>query len=299
MSSGVATRGRGRGRHSGLLGGERAEADPVDRAFGAWPPPRVSPAGDGRARVYIRGEETDPGGDTVALGGLFHGPVAAPKWDSGAPTEPMAAVETERRRHWRRYRLVALFIGISTLLVTGYVAVPPLLSAMGVGTHGSCGTCQLPIPSSPAIGAGAGAAPVPSSPAPRATRPARTATASAPGAVGPVSAPPSTAASSPPPPTLAVSYAAVPAAGGFTGQVTVVNQGAAAISGWQLVVALPGDSVSAVQNAEFTDNNDVLFLSPAPYDLSIAPGDSVTISIFASGPESTPAECSFNDVACQ
>jgi hypothetical protein len=87
--------------------------------------------------------------------------------------------------------------------------------------------------------------------------------------------------------------------GGFTGQVTVVNQGATAISDWQLVVALPGDSVSAVQNAEFTDDNDVLFLSPAPYDLSIAPGSSVTVSIYASGPESTPAECSFNDVACQ
>lgn len=289
MSSGVATRGRGRGRHSGLLGGERAEADPVDRAFGAWPPPRVSGAGDGRPRVYIRGEEADPDGDTVALGGLFYGP--APRWDTGALTE--------RRRHWRRYRLVALFIGISAVMVTGYLAVPPLLSAMGVGTRGSCGTCQLPIPSSPAIGAGAGAAPAPSSPAPPATRPARTATASAPGAVGPVSAPPSTAASSPPPPTLAVSYAAVPAAGGFTGQVTVVNQGAAAISGWQLVVALPGDSVSAVQNAEFTDDDDVLFLSPAPYDLSIAPGDSVTISIYASGPQSTPAECSFNHVACQ
>ncbi|HXP56569.1 MAG TPA: hypothetical protein VN847_16500, partial [Streptosporangiaceae bacterium] len=72
MSSGVATRARGRRRHSGLVGGP--EVDPVDRAFGAWPPPRVGEAGDGRARVYIRGEETDPGGDTVVLGGLFRGP---------------------------------------------------------------------------------------------------------------------------------------------------------------------------------------------------------------------------------
>jgi cellulose binding protein with CBM2 domain len=300
MSSGLATHGRGRGRHTGLVGGEREEeADPFDRAFGAWPPPRVSGAGDGRARVYIRGEETYPGGDTMVLGGLFQDLSPAGGRDAGPPTEPMAAVETERRRTRRRYRLAALFIGIGALTVTGYLAVPPLLSAMGVGAQGSCQTCQFPIPSSPAIGAGAGAAPVPSSPAPPVARPTRTASAPAPGLVGPASTPPSTAAPTSPPPTVEASYSAIPAGGGFTGQVTVVNQGATAISDWQLVVALPGDSVSAVQNAEFTDDNDVLFLSPAPYDLSIAPGSSVTVSIYASGPESTPAECSFNDVACQ
>jgi hypothetical protein len=295
MSSGVATRGRGRGRHSGLVGEEREEVDPVDRALGAWPTPRVSGAGDGRARVYIRGEETDPGGDTVVLGGLFHGPGVAPEQGSGPPAEPLAAGETERPRHRQHYRLVAFFIGISVLTVAGYLAGPPLLSAMGVGAQGSCQTCQFPIPSSQAIGA----APVPSSPAPSAARPARTASAPAPGPADPVSTPPSTAAASAPPPTARVSYTAVPAAGGLTGQVTVVNQGAAAISGWQLMVALPGDSVSAVQNAEFTDDNDVLLLSPAPYDLSIAPGVSVTVSIYASGPESMPAECSFNGVACR
>jgi hypothetical protein len=297
MSSGVATRGRG--RHSGLLAVEREEVDPVDRAFGAWPPPPVSGEGDGRSRVYIRGEEPDPGGDTMVLGGLFRSPGAAPGRDAGPDTEPMAAVETERRRPRRPWRLAALFSGITALTVTGYLAIPPLLSAMGVGAQGACPTCQFPIPSSAAIGAGGGAA-APPSPAPSAIRPARTASAPPPGSVGPVSTPPSTAtASSPPPPTVGVSYTAVPASGGFTGQVTVVNRGPAAISGWQLVVALPGDSVTAVQNAEFTDDNDVLFLSPAPYDLSIAPGSSVTVSIYASGPDSTPAECSFNDVACQ
>jgi Cellulose binding domain len=306
MSSGVATRGRGRGRHGGLVSGPGEEAaeevDPVDRAFGAWPPPRVGEAGDGRARVFIRGEETDPGGDTVVLGGLFRGPGVVPEGDCGPAAEPMGAGETGPRHRRRHYWLAALFVGISALAVTGYLAVPPLLGAMGVGARGSCQSCQFPIPSSAAIGAGAGAAPAPSSPAPSVARPARTArtaSAPAPDSVEPVSTPASTAAASAPPPSAGVSYTAVPAAGGFTGQVTVVNQGTAAISGWRLVVALPGDTVSAVQNAEFTDDNDVLFLSPAPSDLSIAPGDSVTVSIYASGPESTPAECSFNGVACQ
>ena len=295
MSSGVATRGRGRGRHGGM--GD--EVDPVDRAFGAWPPPRVGEAGDGRARVYIRGEETDPGGDTVVLGGLFRGPGVAPERDHGRPAGPLGAGETGRGRRRRHYWLATLFTGISALAVTGYLAVPPLLGAMGVGARGSCQSCQFPIPSSAAIGAGAGAAPAVPSPAPSAPRPARTASVPPPDSAEPVSTPPSTAAASAPAPTAEVSYTAVPAAGGFTGQVTVVNLGTAAISGWRLVVALPGDTVSAVQNAEFTDDNDVLFLSPAPYDLSIAPGDSVTVSIYASGPESTPAECSFNGVACQ
>ena len=96
-----------------------------------------------------------------------------------------------------------------------------------------------------------------------------------------------------------MSYTAIPAAGGFIGQVTVANHGSTAISGWRLVVALPGDAVSAVQNAEFTEDTGVLFMTPAPYDLSVAPGNDVTVSIYASGPVLTPAECSFNDVACR
>ena len=53
-----------------------------------------------------------------------------------------------------------------------------------------------------------------------------------------------------------------------------------------------------MQNAEISDQNDVLFLSPAPDDLSIAPGGTVDVTIFGSGPATTPAECSFNNVAC-
>jgi hypothetical protein len=101
------------------------------------------------------------------------------------------------------------------------------------------------------------------------------------------------------PPALEVSYTAIPAAGGFTGQVTVVNRSSAAISGWGLIVALPGDNVSAVQNAEFTEDQGVLSMTPAPYDLSVAPGNGVTVSIYASGPVRTPVECTFNDVACR
>jgi hypothetical protein len=93
-----------------------------------------------------------------------------------------------------------------------------------------------------------------------------------------------------------VTYSVLPGPGGqFDGQVTIGNQGTSAINNWQLIVASPDDTVSAVQNAEFSDNNDVLFLSPAPDDLSIAPDTTV----IASGSTTDPAECSFNGVACR
>jgi hypothetical protein len=111
--------------------------------------------------------------------------------------------------------------------------------------------------------------------------------------------PTATATESAPPPALEVSYTAIPVAGGFTGQVTVINQGSATISGWRLVVALPGDTISAVQNAEFIEDQGVVSMTPAPYDLSVAPGNDVTVSIYASGSVRTPTECTFNDVACR
>jgi Cellulose binding domain len=304
MNSGVATRRRGRGRHTGLLEGPCEGLDPADRAFGTWParPPRG--VSDGRARVYIRGETpASDGDDTVILGGLT-------LFDDPPPALPRPAPERDTdwgRPPWyrRRWRLAAAAAGLVILAVAAYLGVPPLLTALGIRPQTTCGSCQLPIPSSAAIGPGTGVVPGPSSPAPRPSRPVRTASAPA---TGPASQapPPATGTGggtggggSAPPSTLGVSYTAIPTGGGFTGQVTVVNHGQYAVSGWRLVVALPGDSVSAVQNAEFTDDNDVLFLTPAPYDLSIGPGSSVTISIYASGPTQDPAVCSFNGVGCQ
>ncbi len=81
----------------------------------------------------------------------------------------------------------------------------------------------------------------------------------------------------------------LPGPGGqFDGQVTIGAQGTSAINNGQLIVALPDDTVPAVQNAEFSDNNDVLFLSPAPDDLPIAPDTTVTVSIFASAAPPIP-----------
>jgi hypothetical protein len=178
--------------------------------------------------------------------------------------------------------------------------VQQLLGVLGLGPQIVCRVCQLPIPSSAAIGPGTGASAGPSSTRARPSSPAWTASAPATAPAVPVAVPPpATATGSAPPSALEVSYTAIPVAGGFTGQVTVINQGPATISGWRLVVALPGDTVSAVQNAEFTEDQGVVSMTPAPYDLSVTPGNDVTVSIYASGPVRTPAECTFNDVACR
>jgi Cellulose binding domain len=289
---GEATWRRGRGRHTGLVGAAPGGRDHADRAFEAWPTPPVHRPGlgAGGARVYIRGEEPRPAADTVVLGGLAR----------ARPPLPATAATLVRPRYRPHRRLALVGAGLILLVMAGYLGVPPLLSALGLGPRVVCRICQLPIPSSAAIGAGAGSSPAPSSSRPRPSAPARTASAPATAPAVPAAVPPpATATGSAPPPAIEVSYTAIPAAGGFTGQVTVVNQSSATISGWRLVVALPGDSVSAVQNAEFTEDQGVLAMTPAPYDLSVAPGNDVTVSIYASGPVRTPTECTFNDVACR
>jgi Cellulose binding domain len=291
---GEATRRRGRGRHTSLVGAAPGGLDPVDRMFGPWPtPPAPRPGlGAGGARVYIRGEEPGPAADTVALGGPSRARSAL----------PATAVAPVRPRYRRQRRLALVGAGLVLVVMAAYLGVPPLLSALGLGPQVVCRACQFPIPSAAAIGPGAGSSPAPSSAfasGPRPSPPVRTASTPATTPVVPVAVPPPATAIGSAPPALEVSYTAIPAAGGFTGQVTVVNRSSAAISGWRLIVALPGDSVSAVQNAEFTEDQGVLSMTPAPYDLSVAPGNGVTVSIYASGPVRTPAECTFNDVACR
>jgi hypothetical protein len=176
------------------------------------------------ARVYIRGEEPAPAADTVALGGLSRARSAL----------PAAALAPVRPRYRKQGRLALVGAGLALLVVAGCLGVPPLLSALGLGPRVGCRVGQLPIPSSAAIGAGAGSSPAPSSSRPRPSPPARTASAPATAPAVPVAVPPpATATGSVPPSALEVSYTAIPAAGGFTGQVTVVNQGSAPISGWR------------------------------------------------------------------
>ena len=314
----------GAGRHTGLVG------DPDDRTQPAGPVSRdvgYAARGEGYAqgtRVCIRGETGDPwpggyrppgtgspgGGpgnragaghqpDTVVMGdlGLFAG-VRTGEW-------PKIGGKSEPPRPWfqNRARLAIAAAGLATVGFAGFVGVPALLHALGIGTGaqgGTCPVCQFPIPRSAAIPPASGSpAGPPASPASSARASTRAGATAPPPPVAVVPQPRSTPAGQTISP-LGVTYSVTPGSGGqFTGQVTVVNRGSAPVTNWQLVVALPYDTVSAVQNAEISDSSDILFLSPAPNDLSIAPGGMVVVSIFASGPTTTPAECSFNNVTCQ
>ena len=309
-----ATRHRPAGRYTSLVGGPDDEP-------ARWPVSPVSPVSPG-TRVHIRGENgagawyspspaapagappDEPGSrgaDTVVIGDL--GLLPGPRRTAG--TWPQIGVSREpppRPWYHNRNRLTVAAAGLAVVAFAGFLGVPALLGALGAGPGaqgGFCPQCQFPIPSSAAVPPGTVSSPAAPATAPPAHQHAR--------ATGAASAPPPAAAAPQPRTTPAAqatspftaTYSATPGSGGqFTGQLTVANHSSTAITNWQLVIALPYDTVSAVQNAEISDQNDVLFLSPAPDDLSIAPGGTVDVTIFGSGPATTPAECSFNNVAC-
>jgi len=86
--------------------------------------------------------------------------------------------------------------------------------------------------------------------------------------------------------------------GGFQGQVQVVNDGTQTIAGWQIVIALPGDTVTAVQNAGGFDSNGILLLQPADAAEVVPPGGALHVFFVAEGTETIPAACTFNGIAC-
>jgi hypothetical protein len=86
---------------------------------------------------------------------------------------------------------------------------------------------------------------------------------------------------------------------GFQGQVQVVNHGTQPIAGWQIVIALPDDRITAVQNAGGFVSNGILLLQPADAAEVVPPGGG-TLNVFfvAEGTETMPAACTFNGIAC-
>jgi hypothetical protein len=86
---------------------------------------------------------------------------------------------------------------------------------------------------------------------------------------------------------------------GFQGQVQVVNNGAQPIADWQVVVALPGDTVTSFSNASGYVSDHILLLQPASAAQVVPPGGG-TLDVFfaASGAETAPAACAFNRTLC-
>lgn len=87
---------------------------------------------------------------------------------------------------------------------------------------------------------------------------------------------------------------------GFQGEVDVVNNGRLPLAGWQIVVALEGDEVTAVQNAAGFDSNGILLMQPATSTEVVPPdGGRLRVLFAAQGPRTMPLACAFNQVNCQ
>jgi len=88
-------------------------------------------------------------------------------------------------------------------------------------------------------------------------------------------------------------------AGGFQGHVHVVNNGTQPIAAWQIVIALPGDTVTSIRNAGGFVSNRIMLLQPAEAGQVVPPGGG-TLDVFfvAQGTETTPAACAFNGILC-
>lgn len=86
--------------------------------------------------------------------------------------------------------------------------------------------------------------------------------------------------------------------GGFQGQVQIVNDGTQPIADWQIVIALPDDTVTGVQNAGGLVSHGILLLQPADADEVVPPGGTLNVFLAVAGTETIPAACAFNGIAC-
>jgi cellulase/cellobiase CelA1 len=105
-----------------------------------------------------------------------------------------------------------------------------------------------------------------------------------------------------PPGPCHVSYAkASEWAGGFTANVTIIDTGTAAISGWTLTFTFPGDQkVTTAWNATVSQSGSSVTAANVSYDGAIAPGGSVSFGFqgtWASN-DTAPGSFSLNGVAC-
>jgi hypothetical protein len=100
---------------------------------------------------------------------------------------------------------------------------------------------------------------------------------------------------------VAVKYLIVGQADGgfqFEGEVSVVNEGSAPISGWQITVALPYDQFTAVSGASGYVSDHILLMQPESGSGPLEPGGRLRVFFAAQGPELTPRLCAFDNTIC-
>jgi hypothetical protein len=98
-----------------------------------------------------------------------------------------------------------------------------------------------------------------------------------------------------------VTYSVTSVAGPvFHGELEVVNHTGQPLAGWQIVIALNGDNVTAIHGAAGYASNGILLLHPTTANPVVPPnGGILRVSFTASGPQQTPLACDFNSITCQ
>jgi Cellulose binding domain len=171
-----------------------------------------------------------------------------------------------------------------------------------------CGivTCTATLPASvtgkATLSASPSAAPrraANTSPAAAPTRPAATRATSRPPA--PTQVPAASPSPSSARPAAAVSVTVTYSVGrwfqGIQGRFVIVNNGPAAVTGWNLTVAFPGDGNFRVWNGLGRVSGATLTITAPPGAPVLAPGASQQVTIFAEGGTTEPASCTFDGAA--
>jgi hypothetical protein len=130
----------------------------------------------------------------------------------------------------------------------------------------------------------------------------RTSAPATPRPSSPAGTPSPTATATPPPPAPPPVTAAYQEQngwpGGFMGNFTVVDHSAEPVGSWKLTITLPGDVVTGVFGADWSQRGDVVVLAPEPGMGSLEPGVAQTITIVADGNSAAPASCTLDGGAC-
>jgi hypothetical protein len=81
---------------------------------------------------------------------------------------------------------------------------------------------------------------------------------------------------------------------GIHGQIVIVNNGSAPVSGWRVRVVLPGDTHYQVLSAGNRSAGDTLVMASAAGQ-ALAGGGTELVAFTARGSTSTPVRCTFTD----
>jgi Cellulose binding domain len=260
------------------------------------------------SRLFGPGLTGAGAGFGTGLDGAGAGPVlgADPAFGT-VPGGGRRALRTALARDRRTFALVvsATLAGITGAVVFGSIA-PLHSTGMTHGGHGAAGSRPPQASASwTAAPQGSPSMPVTSPPSPRRTGQAHRSARPSGRALTPQSAAQGswtstgTASTRTGPAVQATYIVDGQGISGFQGQVEVTNYGTQPIADWQIVIALPDDTVTSISNASGFVSHGILLMQQAAV-VEVVPPDGGTLNVFfvAEGFETAPAACAFNGIPC-